>query len=139
LEEGLHEMAMTTYQSLLLDFTPRPIRTAREYRRALSFIEQHMRPHPPKAESELLELLSTLVMDYESRTFPAGDVSAGEMLAHLIDARGVTKAEVARVTGIPRATITSAISGHRGISKAVAVALANYFHVSPAVFLPAVR
>ena len=48
-------MSMTAYQTLLLDFTPRPIRTVREYRRALAFVEQHMQPHPPKAEAELLE------------------------------------------------------------------------------------
>ena len=129
-------MSMTEYQTLLLDFTPRPIRNSREYRRALSFIEQHMQPRPPKAAAELLELLSTLVVDYESRIYPEPDVSPGEMLAHLIEARGVTKAETARATGIPRGTLTSAIGGSRGISKASAVALAAYFHVSPAVFLP---
>ena len=128
-------MSMTAYQTLLVDFTPRPIRSMREYRRALAFIEQHMQPRPPKAEAQLLELLSTLVMDYESRTYPDPDVSPGEMLAHLIEARGVTRAETARATGIPRGTITSAISGNRGISKANAVALAAYFHVSAAVFL----
>ena len=128
-------MSMTAYQSLLLDFTPRPIHGEREYRRALAFIEKHMTPHPPKAEGELLELLSTLVAEYESRQFPVPDASPGEMLAHLIESRGVTKAEVGRATGIPRATITSAIAGQRGISKASAVALANYFHVSPAIFL----
>ncbi len=128
-------MTMTAYQSLLLDFTPKPIRSAREYRRALSFIEQHMRPSPPKAEAELLELLSTLVADYESNVFPDPDVSPGEMLAHLIEARGVSKADVAGSTGVARATITSAIGGQRGISKQNAVRLAAYFHVSPAVFL----
>lgn len=129
-------MSMTAYQSLLLEFTPRPIRSEREYRRALSFVENHMEPHPPKAAGELLELLSTLIADYEAKRFTFAEVPPGEMLAHLIEARGITKAEVARATGIPRATITSAIAGQRGISKANAVALGAYFHVSPAVFLP---
>ncbi len=127
---------MTAYQSLLLDFTPRPIRTQREYRRALAFIEKHMQPRPPKPEADLLELLSTLVVDYESNAYPDAKVSPGEMLTHLIDARGVTKAELARDTGIARATITNVIHGERGISKANAVALADYFHVNPALFLP---
>ncbi len=130
------QMTLTAYQLLLLDFTPRPIRSAREHRRALSFIERPMQPQPPKPEAELLELLSTLVADFESRTYPEAQVSPGEMLAHLIAARGVTKAEVARSTGIPRATITSAVAGNRGISKANAVKLASYFRVGPAVFLP---
>ena len=132
-------MSMTEYQTLLLDFTPRPIRTEREYRRALAFVEKNLQPRPPKAEAELLELLSTLIVEYESRTYPNPDVSPGQMLSHLIEARGVTKAETARATGIPRATITSAIAGNRGISKANAVALASFFHVSPAVFLPSLE
>jgi HTH-type transcriptional regulator/antitoxin HigA len=132
-------MTMTAYQSLLLDFTPRPIRSAKEYRRALSFIEQHMRPTPPKAEAELLELLSTLVADYESNNFSEPHVSSGEMLAHLIEARGVSKADVARATGISPATITSAVNDQRGISKQNAVRLAEYFHVSSAVFLATTR
>lgn len=128
-------MSMTAYQSLLLDFTPRPIRSKSEYRRAVSFIEQHMQPSPPKAEAELLELLSTLVADYESNVFPDPDVEPGVMLAHLIEARGVSKAEVARSTGISPATITSAINGQRGISKQNAIRLAAYFHVNPVVFV----
>ncbi len=129
-------MSLTAYQSLLLDFTPKPIRSPREYRRALAFIEQHMQPDPPRAEGDLLELLSTLVADYESRAYPPAEVSPGEILAHLIEARGDSKAAVARATGVPRATIASAIGGHRGISKAVAGRLAKYFHVNLAVFLP---
>lgn len=137
MEEGLSQMSMTAYQSLLLDFTPKPIRTAKEYRRALSFIEQNMRPSPPKAEADLLELISTLIADYESNVFPDHEVSAGDMLAHLVEARGVSKAEVARSTGISPATITSAVNGQRGISKQNAIRLAEYFHVSPAVFVAA--
>jgi HTH-type transcriptional regulator / antitoxin HigA len=130
-------MTMSAYQALLLDFTPRPIRTPKEYRRALVFIERHIQPHPPKAEGELLELLSTLVADYESKVFPEPEVTPGQMLSHLIESRGVTRADVARATGIPRATITSATADRRGISKQNAVRLGAYFHVSPALFLPA--
>ncbi|HEY2881293.1 MAG TPA: helix-turn-helix domain-containing protein [Pirellulales bacterium] len=130
---------LTEYQSLLLDFTPKPIRTDREYRRALAFVERHMQPRPPKAEADLLELLSTLVADYEAKMFSEPQVAPGEMLDHLIQARGVTKAETARATGIPRAAITSAIFGNRGISKSNAVRLAAYFGVTPVMFLPAIN
>ena len=132
-------MSMTAYQSLLLEFTPRPIRTEREYRRASKYIESRMQPHPPKAEGDLLEMLSTLVMDYESRMAIDADVAPGDMLAHLMDACGRTQADVARATGISRATLSSAIAGRRGISKANAAKLADYFHVSPALFLPGSR
>src|SRR5438128_2712574 len=101
----------STYEALLLEAKPRPIRSEREYRRVLRYIEGHMEPHPSKAKGELLELLSGLVVQYESQTYPAPDVSPRDMLAHLIEARQVTRAEVARRTGIPRATITNILNG----------------------------
>ena len=48
------------------------IRTEDDYREALRSIEALMArdPDPESAEGEQLELLSTLVADYESRNFP---------------------------------------------------------------------
>jgi plasmid maintenance system antidote protein VapI len=57
------------------------------------------------------------------------------MLAHLIEARQLTRAEVARATNIPRATITNILNGARGISKANALRLADFFHVARTAFL----
>ncbi|MEX2172067.1 MAG: hypothetical protein WD851_22290 [Pirellulales bacterium] len=80
---------MTEYQILLLNFTPRPIHSSREYRRALNFIEQHMQPRPPKGAAELLELLSTLVVDYESRTYPEPDVTPDRIAGRVRSRKGV--------------------------------------------------
>ncbi len=125
----------TTYEALLLDAKPRPIRTDREYRRVMRYIEKNMEPRPSRAKGDLLELLSTLVAQYESHVYPADPVSPREMLAHLIEARQLTRAEVARATNIPRATITNILNGARGISKANALRLADFFHVARMAFL----
>jgi HTH-type transcriptional regulator / antitoxin HigA len=127
--------AASTYAALLLDAKPRPIRNEREYRRVLRYIERHMEPHPSRAKGDLLELLSGLVMQYESQVYPAPDVSPRDMLAHLIEARELTRADVARRTGIPRATITNILKGTRGISKANAARLGEFFHVAVSAFL----
>jgi len=92
-------------------------------------------PELPQAESELLEILSLLVAQYESIECPIRDASPAEMLAFLIDARGVSNAAVARATGIPRSVITDILAGRRNISTANVAKLAKYFHVSPAVFI----
>ena len=42
---------MTDYQTLLLEYTPRPITSEREYRRALKYVEANMEPHLPKAKA----------------------------------------------------------------------------------------
>ena len=39
---------LTSYQSLLLDYEPRPIRSEAAYRKALRHVEKLMRPHLPR-------------------------------------------------------------------------------------------
>lgn len=125
------------YQSLLLDYLPCPVRTQREYAQAFRQIAKLMSAGPelPQAESELLEILSLLVAQYESTEYPIRDASPAEILSFLIDARGVTNVAVAREAGIPRSVITDILAGRRNISTANVAKLAKYFHVSPAVFI----
>ncbi len=126
---------LTDYQSLLLDYQPRPIRSESAYRKALRHIEKLMRPNLPRAESELVELLATLIEQYESREHPTPLNPPREMLAHLIEARGVAQADVARATGISRSTLSAVLAGRRKLSNANIAALSSYFHVSPTAFM----
>ncbi len=126
---------LTSYQSLLLDYEPRPIRSETAYRRALKDVEKLMRPHLPRAESELVEVLATLIEQYESREHPTPKSLPREMLAHLMEARCVAQAAVARETGIPRSTLSAVLAGRRKLSTANIAALTAYFHVSPSAFM----
>ncbi len=127
----------TAYESLLLDYLPRPVRTQREYDQVCRQIAKLMSGGSklPQAESELLEILSLLVAQYESTGHAIRDASPAEMLAFLLDARGVSNAAVARETGIPRSVITDILAGRRSVSTANVAKFAKYFHVSPAVFI----
>ena len=130
---------LSTYDSLLLEYKPRPIRNDRQHRRALRQVEELIQqngPKPSRAEGELIAVLSTLIESYEVDRIPRQKPTPAEILAHLIDAKQVTKAEVARIAKIPRSTITNVVSGRRQISKENVAKLAAYFHVDPSVFLP---
>ena len=130
---------LTTYDSLLLQYKPRPIRNDREYRRVLRHVEEligRYGPTPPQAEGELIAVLSTLIESYEVELEPRRKPTPAETLEHLIESKEVTRAEVARATGIPRSTITNVLSGRREISKENVTRLATYFRVAPSVFLP---
>ena len=126
---------MTEYQSLLLDFTPRPIDSEREYQRALKYIDRNMEPQLPKAKALLLDLLATLVADYEEKHFPLPDMAPGELLQFLIEERRMTQAELARQTGIPRQKISNAINGTGPLSKGNAIKLAEFFKLRPSAFV----
>ena len=87
-------MAQTPYERLLLEFAPRTIRRQAQYERVLRQVDRLMRsPKLTRAEDDLLELLASLVTQYGQTRFPAPDVTPGEMITHLIESRGVTKAE----------------------------------------------
>lgn len=123
------------YEALLLQYVPRPLRNERQYRRVLRQVDQLIRKSKrTRAEEDLLELLGALVAHYEEKHYPASEVTPGELVAHLLEVRGVSRAEVARDTGIPRQTLTNIVNGSRGISKANRRKLADYFHVSSDLF-----
>ena len=128
---------LSDYDTLLLEFKPRPIRTERDHARALRQIDKIMRRGPklPRAESDLVEVLATLIENYEAVRHPTPQVSPADRLAHLIDTRGVMKAELAAATGIPRSTITNVIAGRRKLSTANVARLASYFNVASDEFI----
>jgi plasmid maintenance system antidote protein VapI len=55
----------------------------------------------------------------------------------MIAQKDVTQAEVARATGVRESRISEVLSGKRKLTRTQITKLAAYFHVSPAVFLPA--
>lgn len=127
----------TTYQTLLQEFVPRPIGSARAYQRTLKQIDGLIRKaRRSRAEDDLLELLATLVEHYEIRqgyTVPV--LSPRDRLAGLIEARQLTQAELSRGSKVPRTSINEILAGHRGISKANAMRLASFFGVLAEEFI----
>jgi HTH-type transcriptional regulator / antitoxin HigA len=125
----------TEYRQLLTKYAPQPIRSQKAYERALAQLEKLMVPRPNAARSLLIEMLSTLIEKYESREYPTPEVAPADMLAKLLETKGVKPADVTKATGIPIATLSNALARRRGISKQNAFKLGEYFGLSPIVFL----
>jgi len=129
-------MATASYPDLLRQAQPEIISDDRSHQRALRTVESLIKkPRLTKAEGKLLDLLAKLIDDYEETIYPTPEVSPSRMLKHLIEAKGTTQAELARLTGVPRSTISEALKGKRSISVENAFRLAAYFHVEPSLFL----
>jgi HTH-type transcriptional regulator/antitoxin HigA len=130
---------MTAYRQLLQEYVPRPIRSERARQKTLRVIEDMMRrPQLSRAESELLDVLVALVEQYESIQYPTPSNPPERMLAHLIESKEVSQAQVAAATAIPRSTISAVLAGRRAISRENISKLAEFFGVSPSVFMPPV-
>lgn len=124
------------FASLVRVFAPRPIRTQRQLRAAYDEIDRLMRLKRLSSDQrDYLELLSILVEKYEAAQTPPPNVSQGQMLEHLLEARRVTQAEVAKATGVSASLLSSVRAGRRELSKENVRKLSAFFNVSPAVWL----
>src|SRR5207247_10536481 len=120
----------TAYDHLLLELRHRPIRSKLAYRRALGHVERLMsKPVLSRPESEMVELLSTLIEQYEEVEYPTPDCSTAEMLEHLLEVRALSKAQLARDAGMPRSVITTVLARRPAISNTTATNLALSLHM----------
>ena len=127
------------YLRLLRQLPLWPIESAAVHRRALALANELLtkKAHCGKlsrGEAGYLSVLVELVENYERAKFPRRGVGDGEMLAHLIEAKGVTHIQVERDTGIAAPTISAIIAGRRRLTRDQIGKLSAYFHVAPTVF-----
>src|SRR5437867_2902219 len=64
-------------------------------------------------EEIYLDALSDLVAAYEDEHHAIAPASVADMLCHLMEARGVTQAQLSRDTAIPKSTISEVLAGKR--------------------------
>jgi HTH-type transcriptional regulator/antitoxin HigA len=85
-------------------------------------------------QRDYLDVLSDLIEHYESESHPIGPATDAEVLAHLIEAKGTTQADMARETGIAESTISEVLAGKRSLNRAHIGRLSRYFNTGPSVF-----
>ncbi|HEV8713245.1 MAG TPA: transcriptional regulator [Candidatus Binatia bacterium] len=125
------------YTRLLSRTLPTRITNDTEYKRLLAEAERLMDKAEEELspeESTLLDLLVTLVEQYEEHRYPIAQASPQETLHHLMEARNLTHKDVWPLFG-SKGVASEVLNGKRAVSKAQAKKLAEFFHVSPAVFI----
>jgi HTH-type transcriptional regulator/antitoxin HigA len=131
--------AKPRYLALVRKFPLRPIRSEEENEAALAVLQslgdrQRERPLQPE-EHDYIAVLGKLIEEYENSRYPRGPVAGAAMLAHLIEAKSITTAQLATDTGLAESTISQLLSGKRKLNRQVVSILARYFHVEPALFV----
>ena len=124
------------YRKLLSRALPVVVRTDAEYRHLLRIVEQIMKkPEEEIGEEEgrLLELLGVLIEGHEDRAHPLPVTQPHKMLAHLLEEKGMVASDLWSV--LPKSRVSEILNGKRGISKAQAKQLAEFFRVPVELFL----
>ena len=122
------------YRKLVADAVPAVVETEAENERLLAIIEPMMSRELTLEEEKLFDLLVKLVEDFEERQYPMGESSPTEMLKFLMEQRGLRQRDVVHLFG-SSGVASEVINGKRAISKNQAKALAEFFRVSPELFI----
>jgi len=92
------------------------------------------KPHATREEEVLAELLAKLIEAHDEEHYPAPEIRPHEMVRHLMEQRGLRQADLIPVIA-SRAQVSDMVNGRRGISRAQAKKLAQFFHVSAELFI----
>lgn len=124
------------YARVLAKVLPRIITSDQEHERMLGEVERLMDKGDSRTPEQdaALELMVRLIRDYEEKYEPLPDPSPTEMLAYLMEQRGLRQADLAPIFK-SRGYVSDVLHGKRGISKALAKQLGEFFHVSADVFI----
>lgn len=123
------------YGKLCAETLPKVIESDEEFDRMVEHLERlTFKQAALPEEKALSELLMKLIQDYDDANFPLPDVAPHKMVQFLMEQRGLKQADLVPVLG-SRAQVSDVVNGKRGISKAQAKLLAQYFGVSAELFI----
>lgn len=122
----------------LVEFYPlRPIKTKKHYDAALAITEHLVDALNEKADEGVeiyLQTLTDLIADYESKMFGAPDVNGRDMLAYLMELKGLTQMDVAKELG-GQPNVSKILKGERELNLRQIRELSEKFKVEPSVFI----
>jgi HTH-type transcriptional regulator / antitoxin HigA len=126
----------TAYAELLTRTLPRVIKSEKENEASIAELERlDMLDRPLTAAEKLYaELMTVLVQRFEQEHYPMEHASPLDALKSLMEERTLRQADLLPVFG-SRSVASDVLNGKRGLSKAHARGLADFFHVSPSLFI----
>jgi HTH-type transcriptional regulator/antitoxin HigA len=128
----------TGYLALIKRFPLRPIRDEESLDAASEIFSELVLKADRKTsdENDYVTVLGRLIREYEedSQTL-APPMTPQRALQSLIDDNELSQSELARQLKVSQSVISEFLGGTRGISKSLVLKLAEYFRVSPELFL----
>jgi HTH-type transcriptional regulator / antitoxin HigA len=129
------ELDKKTYGQLLGRALPHVIHTEEECERLTNELMRldELADRSPE-ETELAELLTVLIDEYETRRYPIPQASPQQTLRHLMEVRNLAQKDLWKVFG-SKGLASEVLHGKRAISRTQAKKLADFFHVGVELFI----
>lgn len=127
---GLKGKDRDSYLELVMAFPLASIRSEAQLAEAQTAMDRLLaRGELDHGEETYLDALSDLVATYEDAHHAIGPASDADMLRHLLDARGITQAELSRETGLAKSSLSEVLAGKKAFSRLMIRKLADFFGV----------
>jgi len=122
------------YLDLVLKFPLASLKSKEHFQDAQAVIDGLLaRGKLSVGEEMYLDALGDLVAAFEDAHCPIKPASDAHMLRHLMEARGITQAELHRDTGLAKSSISEILAGKKSFSRQMIRKLAGYFKVDVGV------
>jgi HTH-type transcriptional regulator/antitoxin HigA len=131
--EALIEYARDSYLELILAFPLASIKSDDQLVAAQQVMDRLLARRLDTGEAMHLEALGDLVASYEDEHHALGPATDADLLRHLMDARGMTQAQLSRVASIPRSSISEFLAGKKPFSRQMIRKLAHAFQLDPSI------
>jgi HTH-type transcriptional regulator/antitoxin HigA len=128
-----------TYFKLVRKFPLTRIRDDEHLSTAQEMIDQLLEKKLDEGEQAYLDVLTDLVETYESEHVSIPDASEADVLRELMRSNSLSQTRLAKKIGISQSTISAVLNGTRSLTKEQVITLAEFFRISSAAFLPALR
>ena len=127
---------LDTYFKLVQQLPLTHIRDNSHLDSAQEMIDRLLKQALDQGAQDYLDVLTDLVEAYEEKHHPIADVSETDVLRELMRSSGLSQLKLAKKVKISQSTISAVLNGLRSLTKDQVIALAKFFKVSPAAFLP---
>lgn len=122
------------YLELVMRFPLASLKTEEQFQAAQAVMDGLLAKAKLSAGEEMyLDALSDLVAAYEDVYCTIEPASDADMLRHLMEAKGVTRADLHRDTGLATSSISEVLAGRKPFSRQMIRKLAGYFEVDVGV------
>jgi HTH-type transcriptional regulator/antitoxin HigA len=118
------------YLELVLKFPLASLKSESQFQAAQAVLDELLAKGKLTAGKEMyLDALSDLVASYEDAHYPIAPASDADMLRHLMEAKGITQADLHRDTGLAKSSISEVLAGKKTFSRQMIRTLADYFKI----------
>jgi HTH-type transcriptional regulator / antitoxin HigA len=126
--------AAIDYGALLSEKQPAVIHDEQQNQQFIGILEElTSKETVTAAEAKLIELLTLLVEEFESKRYPLPEAGALDIIRHLMEVHGLRQKDLVDIFGTA-SIVSDVLNGKRDLTKEHIRRLSQRFHVSPAVF-----